>query len=410
LKYLLSILTILTLGQLPAQRDYIAFDLPVQYGFEDLSQNFIQQDTFMMNFLEKLWYQKSYDNKTVRVLHIGDSHLQADFITTELRTNFHKHFGNAGRGLVVPYKIANTNAPHTYSCTSPNTWLSKRCVFPTQPLPIGVSGLTVQCTDSNNVWSVKVNPYMGLNYSFDRFTLFHLQDYYSFDHEVRGPNNEQLGFIYNTPPGEKPHSAYLELGSKYDKVSFTALRNYQEQNHSTIFGISLENGENGVLYHMVGINGAQYTHYHQAQYFAEQTAVLEPDLIIISLGTNESLDSNLDSAKLSKHIDSLCTALKRYNPDAAILLTTPAASYNKKGSPNTRLNMVRDVIVAYAQARDLCYWDLLNITGNAYNWKQHALLSKDGIHYTKDGYVLQGNLLYHAIIAAYNKHVSVQHP
>jgi hypothetical protein len=39
-------------------------------------------------------------------------------------------------------------------------------------------------------------------------------------------------------------------------------------------------------------------------------------------------------------------------------------------------------------------------------WKKTNLLSRDGIHYSKDGYIHQGNLLTKAILNAYNKYVS----
>jgi hypothetical protein len=41
-------------------------------------------------------------------------------------------------------------------------------------------------------------------------------------------------------------------------------------------------------------------------------------------------------------------------------------------------------------------------------WKKANLLSRDGIHYSKDGYIHQGNLLTKAIINAYNKYVSTR--
>jgi hypothetical protein len=43
-------------------------------------------------------------------------------------------------------------------------------------------------------------------------------------------------------------------------------------------------------------------------------------------------------------------------------------------------------------------------------WKKAGLLRTDGIHFTKDGYEYQGNLLFNAIIKSYNQYVPLRHP
>ena len=52
--------------------------------------------------------------------------------------------------------------------------------------------------------------------------------------------------------------------------------------------MSLENRNSGILYHSSGINGCCYSHYVEAGQVLNQTAALTPDLIILSLGTNEA--------------------------------------------------------------------------------------------------------------------------
>ena len=64
------------------------------------------------------------------------------------------------------------------------------------------------------------------------------------------------------------------------------------QNNTRIYGIELENDSAGVLYHMIGVNGAEYRHYNLSVYFLQQLKYLREDLTIISLGTNESFNKN----------------------------------------------------------------------------------------------------------------------
>jgi hypothetical protein len=47
---------------------------------------------------------------------------------------------------------------------------------------------------------------------------------------------------------------------------------------------------------------------------------------------------------------------------------------------------------------------------SAQAWRKAALLRDDGIHYTRDGYDYQGNLLYYALIKGYNNYVRDRHP
>jgi hypothetical protein len=43
-------------------------------------------------------------------------------------------------------------------------------------------------------------------------------------------------------------------------------------------------------------------------------------------------------------------------------------------------------------------------------WRAKGLLRSDGVHYTKEGYAYQGNLLFDAIMKSYNQYVPIRHP
>ena len=58
------------------------------------------------------------DRRPMRIVHIGDSHIQADMATGYTRRILQQEFGDAGRGLIVPLKLASTNEPLDYAITS----------------------------------------------------------------------------------------------------------------------------------------------------------------------------------------------------------------------------------------------------------------------------------------------------
>ena len=77
--------------------------------------------------------------------------------------------------------------------------------------------------------------------------------------------------------------------------------------NNTYYGFSLSNGKPGILYHSIGVNGAMYVHYTDSNY-VKQLALLHPQLLIISLGTNETFGrrySNLEFEHQIKHFLSM---------------------------------------------------------------------------------------------------------
>lgn len=177
-------------------------------------------------------------------------------------------------------------------------------------------------------------------------------------------------------------------------------------------GLAKETGLPGIVYHAVGINGAtcvSFTNPMQAQ----EICNLKPDLIIVSFGTNESHGRGYNAGEHTRQLDSLISLLKVYCPNAAFLFTTPAGSYvryRRKFSINPRTEQAVKTITDYAGRNKMAYWDMYNIVGGrksaCLNWTNNHFMQRDRIHYTADGYRLQGNLLYEALIKAYNDYVA----
>ena len=58
----------------------------------------------------------------------------------------------------------------------------------------------------------------------------------------------------------------------------------------------------------------------------------------------------------------------------------------------------------------MAVWDLYGIAGGkenaCANWQRAGMMRPDHVHYTPEGYRLQGELFYEAFINAYNESVS----
>lgn len=390
-------------------QDTVDFKIIKTYNFVNLKENYIHNESTLSNTFEKLFQQRLNNNKIINILHIGDSHLQADFITSIIRTTFQACFGNAGRGLVVPLRVARTNEPFNYLSSSPYYWQSKRCVFPDQPLPIGIGGVTISNDSVNSFINLKTFDSQPLSYSFNMLTFFYLKDSSSFDFNIKDSIGDEIGYINSFSDSDNPNVNTISLPGSTNQISIHAIKTNENQNHAVIFGISLMNGKNGVLYNTIGVNGAQFKHYSKSKYFCEQSKVLAPDLIIISLGTNEANDPKFNEDSFYREIETLIVNLKIQNPYSEFLLTTPAASYYKKNKFNPRMSLVAATLICFAKDNNIAYWDLQSATGgknSANSWKKFNLLRPDGVHYTQDGYKLQGNLFCKAFFNAYNNYVS----
>ena len=393
-------------------QDTIAFRLEDKARLVEHEEDIIHNSTSLSLFFEKLYQLRAQKKDKVNIVHIGDSHIQADFLSGALRNHFNLDFGNGGRGLIFPWKLARTNEAFGVTTSSSAPWDVNRIINPDLTTPIGICGGALRTTDKEATITIKTTNFPPLDYRFDRLTLFYLKDSKSFNFVVKDSLNEEVAFI-GPYTFEQSNTSKVLLPFSTNQVTLKALQSINTQNQALIFGINLENDNPGVLYHSIGVNSAKYRHYLSAQFFADQTSALTPDLFILSLGTNEALEYPYSDPHLTDHIDSLISKLKRANPQTQFLLTTPSDSYKKKTKRNPGVELVRKTIIDYANQHNIAYFDLFEAGGgnhSADRWKKAGYLRMDGVHFSVEGYRLQGNMLYSAIIKAYNEYVIYRHP
>jgi lysophospholipase L1-like esterase len=411
MRLLMAIILAIEVCSFSARAQPVDFTYPT-YGLEVDEDNVIQNVLHLQPFYEHLYQLNSQASKKVSIVHIGDSHIQADYLTSVVRRNFHLHFGNAGRGLVVPLQVAGTNEPANFKTMSNITWKSKRCVFPDQPLPIGVGGVTIQTTNANANLEIRMHD-LWLDYTFNSLTLFYKKDERSYHFSIRSSENVQLAVIDSSCSSLARNVSKVSWEKGIGAVTIHSVKAAPQQSQAVLFGAVLENSNNGVLYHAIGVNGAKARHYNAAAFFAEQTGALDADLFVISLGTNESADYPNIDRNFRNHLDQLVSSLKMHNPRAHFVLVTPQEVFRRRNKSNPGIVQIREEIIRYAVEHGLAFYDMYRALGgehSALNWRSGGLLSPDGIHLTKDGYEYQGNLFFHALMKGYNSYVSAGHP
>ncbi len=379
----------------------------------DQQLNEISNPPVLSPFFEKLYQLRKTKKGTVNIVHIGDSHIQADLLTHTVRQLLQKEFGNAGRGFIFPGRIARTNEPQNIYSSSDATWEAKRIVFADLPLPIGLGASTVRTVLPDMKFTVRTVDSPGLDYRFNKVAVFYKKDSASFTLILKDSAGRPLAYAGAFTEEKYPNFSSVLLPYPLHQIEFQTTQSTTAQNQFVLFGLSLSANNPGVLYHSIGGNGAKFRNYLDARFFFEQTKALSPDLFIISLGTNEAIDyPNIDK-QFTDHVQNFVKRLKQSNPDAFIIITIPADFYRKRTRRNPGVELIRAKQIEFADKKNLPVWDLYTASGgkhSADNWKKNKLLQSDGIHATKAGYEVEGTLLYHALMKIYYEYVRFRHP
>ncbi|MBQ5751176.1 MAG: hypothetical protein IIV86_07600 [Bacteroidaceae bacterium] len=354
-----------------------------------------------------------HERKVVSIVHLGDSHVQAGFFSEALRLSLQQQWGNAGRGLIAPLRISKTNEPADYKITSPSSWHHKRCIIGKKfGSNVGVSGISITPTSRKLDITIETMSRYGEEIGFNTVRLFHTPSEH-FPQLMPTDTPTHLN-IYSLHPGE----TYYTWA---DTTHIIHLQGNNKHTHedATLYGASLENGKSGILLHAIGNNSATYECYNRVEEYGAKLSLLEPHLVIISMGTNESVSSRITHEAMYQQIHTLVTDIRTHSPKALILLTTPADNklrkrYRKNGKRrthyivNNRLSTVVEAIKEYGAEHNIAVWDWYTIgggEGSCDTWVKENGMRKDHIHYTAQGYALQGHLLYQSILKAYEEYI-----
>lgn len=380
----------------------------VNYGANRIQMKDSTSLDYFFRALYRLQIQKKTDKgdrKQVKILHMGDSHLQADFFTGKVRRLFQedKRFGNAGRGFIFPYSAAKTNNPFDYKTRYTGTWTSQRMISNKDQSQWGISGINVETTNVSS--TITLEP---ISYNESKPTQIEkVRIYYPilneelFEAVIIAPTNEIKS--------QKMHpDGYLEVifSVPQTSISIGLEKTDDIQTHFILQGVSLETSEKGVLYHAVGINGAETRHYLRCEDFETQLKSVRPDLVVISLGTNDAYPDKFDDVAFKGNLIKIIEQIRNVHPKIPILLTSPNDTYRYKKYPNYNTQKAEERLQELVREKNVGLWNFYQIMGgfkSIAEWQKAGLAQQDRIHLTQTGYNLQGELFFEAINEQYKK-------
>ena len=358
----------------------------------NLGENEIENsDSSLIFFKLKMDSLKNGSLKKVKILQIGDSHIQPDNFSGETRRKLQTRYGNGGRGLVFPYTLAKTNGPKDFTVTSTSTWINSWIINYPHKFKIGLPGIGIQSVlDNGSIDFSMIKDSLKSPY-ITAFAVYSMEQgsngIITLNNQVTKKNS---GLLFDTIciqlTKEQPN---LKIDFKGTKL--------------TLHAVYFENEKPGIIYNSIGVAGAKYKDYVGEELFSQQLPLFNPDLVILSLGTNESFDSKYNETSFALLVDSMINTIKKSIPNASILITLPSENYRVKSGQtieNSTVYSVSTVLKTQAQKHNCAIWDLYTVMGgkgSMLKWHSAGLVNQDHIHYLRKGYNLQGQLLYNAL-------------
>lgn len=355
----------------------------------DSTKNIIVYDQQTMNWQNFVTQFASNTHKKITIVHLGDSHIQGGYFTNRVRSLFYDTYGIKERGFVFPYSLAKTNGPEDVHFYSPSVWEGQKYNHSHLKEKAGISGYHLLMLDSVLSLTITLRQEAHTKYPFQGLSIFHEDPFLKIT--SKNAVRRELDTIDNNLFATK-----IAFNRQLDSIQLQFSRG---RTGSHIYGIELCNNRPGIAYHSMGINGASYETFSRSINYLSMLKALQPDCIIISLGTNDGYLRQLDTVQLKRNIRLMVGNIRSSFPFACIILTTPGDYLLHQKYINMNLVVVSSEIKELAKELNCAYWDFFEVMGglgSSKRWAKNGLMYKDILHLSKDGYKLQGDLFFKA--------------
>ena len=359
----------------------------------DFEHLFQKIDTLILNGVGK-----------VRIVHIGGSHIQADVYSGRMRERLQTFYPglNGGRGSVFPYRITRTNTPHSYLVHYTGKWQSCRNVDRRKHCTLGLSGIALTTYDTTSSITIELKSDSLVSYYFNQIRVFYKMD--SSALQPYFPNMMLDSVVCDSVLG---YATYY-FNKDYTSFKMRLKKTDSLQNRFVLYDITLENDDPGFVYYAMGVNGASFPSFLKCALFEKHLKAINPDLVIISLGTNDAYTTHFNPEFYRSNYQKMINRIRKTLPNVAIMTTVANDSYYRRRYPNKNTALAQKVIYEVAKKNDCGIWDFYAIMGGLNSsslWLENHLMKKDLVHFNVQGYMLKGDLFFNAFIKAYNNHL-----
>ncbi len=377
----------------------------------------------------KLDSLRSGDSCNLRIMYIGGSHVQAGTLTGRLRNNL-LSIGDSldgGRGLVFPYWAAKTNTPMSFKTRCEGEWTASRNTQKAPAKRLGLTGMAISTCDSSAFVRVVMQqrkPFEGeRNFSFDKVRILGYSSGGNRRPAIVLDCGDTLDFCSGCDslmaeaagadscifmhPADSCFS--FNLPSLQDSLTITVAGDSGE---FTLTGIFLDNKRPGITLSEIGVNGAALASYARCADLERDLKMVNPDLVIFGIGINDASGPNFTEDGFVLRYHSLVRKVLSANPDCALLFVTNNDSFKRTRRRGYYVNpngtLAESAFLRLGKNYGAGVWNMFDIMGglkSMQKWEASGLAKRDKIHFTDEGYLLLGDLLFNALMDKYSEHL-----
>jgi len=264
----------------------------------------------------------------VRILHLGDSHVQAGYFTGRLREDLlsQGYDIDAGLGLVFPYRILGTNNPSYYKSSFSGRWKGRRSSLPGEKASLGLMGLAAWVAEGDTAsFTIDTRIPSFCEHPFDRAVVW---GYHS-GGSLSLPFAEADGnVLLPSSEGDGVYEFLLEDGSgeRFESTSITVT----VPKGFVVTGVDLSRASQGLTLSGAGVNGASYLSLMNCEDLERDLVRYAPDAVILALGTNDAIGPAFDAAGYRERARKVVDMIRKANPHCAIIFVTPPDSFEER--------------------------------------------------------------------------------
>lgn len=357
------------------------------------------------------------EEKSIRILHYGDSQIEGDRISDYLRLKLQNLYGGEGPGLVSFMPVA----PSVVNKISWSTNWDRYSVFAGKDKRVkhtnfgALAHITRFCgyaplSDTTQYKSAWVKIVTSRNGGAKAGAYKKIKLFYG------GAQAKTHVELYEN--GSLNNSDSLVSGGNFNVKEFNLNQpallhefKFKGKDSPDFYGISLESGK-GVMVDNFGLRGSSGTFFNQINFSQLKNFYdyLNTKLIILQFGGNALpyIKTKEQADNFGLYLKVQIATIKKLAPQASILVIGPADMSVKEGADyitHPQLENLRDAIKKTAFEYDCAFFDMYNCMGghnSMLTWVEQGIGAKDYIHFSSGGARKIAVLLYASLINDYN--------
>lgn len=348
----------------------------------------LMHSSALQNVYTTLNQLKEQKRNSFTVMHMGDSHIEIGQFSGEIKKQLIDSYGKGEIGWEFPYQLFNPQSMKVFPLDTIGSWKRASIKQGKSTIPLGVTGLAFYLEEKSG----------GLRFDkrlkdepISKIELLHYMSDKPFSIKCKDAN------IITRKISE--HTAVTTL--TFDKAQEKVKVQFDDNANPIIYALRINAKPTpGITYHKFGVAGStldQFINY--TVLFQEQLAYIKPELLIISLGTNDSYIDSLNVPRITKELDDFIKKIHKSTPSTSIILTTAPDTKYQNRRPQ-RISEINSIIRNQVNTDpSLVLWDLNHIMGgdnSMEEWCKRLYVNSDSLHFNPRGYRLQGELFMHA--------------